>query len=413
MLDVAIIGGGLCGLALAHSLQARYLDWALFDARDRLGGRVLTRQAANGAALDLGPGWYWPAHQPSMSRLVEDLGLASFAQADEGRVLHLTDPQASPRTVAVGWQADGQLGPLPGAGGAADPAAQAEPGAVHGGARRVAGGMAQLILTLARPLPASRLFLGWRLHALEDRGDHVRLHLLQGEGSGLPTFTHVIQARRVVLALPPRLAQASLVFSPGLPGELETALRATPTWMACAAKAALASAQAPWRGQPHGGNAWVSHRQAVLAEVADASQPLPGGGWAPALAGFFALDAAQRRQFAASLALLVRNQFSQLFGPALDDPDTTELHLHDWAQDPFTATATDLVEDAAVGRPRTDYGHPLLLQPHWGSRLLFGGSETARLGGGYLEGALSAAARLKRQVLAPPPGAAATPATGA
>jgi monoamine oxidase len=53
MLDVAIIGGGLCGLALAHSLQARYLDWTLFDARDRLGGRVLTRQAGNGAALDL------------------------------------------------------------------------------------------------------------------------------------------------------------------------------------------------------------------------------------------------------------------------------------------------------------------------------------------------------------------------
>jgi monoamine oxidase len=31
MLDVAIVGGGVCGLALAHSLQARRLDWALFE----------------------------------------------------------------------------------------------------------------------------------------------------------------------------------------------------------------------------------------------------------------------------------------------------------------------------------------------------------------------------------------------
>ncbi|MEP7297329.1 MAG: NAD(P)-binding protein [Burkholderiales bacterium] len=58
MLDVAIVGGGLCGVALAHSLQARHLAWTLFEARDRLGGRVLTRSATNGVPLDLGPTWY-------------------------------------------------------------------------------------------------------------------------------------------------------------------------------------------------------------------------------------------------------------------------------------------------------------------------------------------------------------------
>jgi monoamine oxidase len=44
----------------------------------------------------------------------------------------------------------------------------------------------------------------------------------------------------------------------------------------------------------------------------------------------------------------------------------------------------------------------LLAQPHWQGRLHFGGSETARQGGGYLEGALSAAARLRRELLATP-----------
>ena len=83
MLDVAIVGGGLCGLALAHSLQARRTGWALFEARPRLGGRVLTARGANGLPLDLGPTWYWPATQPSLTRLVADLGLASLAQPDD------------------------------------------------------------------------------------------------------------------------------------------------------------------------------------------------------------------------------------------------------------------------------------------------------------------------------------------
>ena len=70
MLDVAVIGGGLSALALAHSLQARRLDWALFEARERLGGRVLTVASPRGLPLDLGATWYWPATQPSITRLV-------------------------------------------------------------------------------------------------------------------------------------------------------------------------------------------------------------------------------------------------------------------------------------------------------------------------------------------------------
>ena len=67
MLDVAIVGGGLCGLALAHSLQARGSDWRLFEARSRLGGRVLTAEDVDGTPVDLGATWYWPATQPAIN----------------------------------------------------------------------------------------------------------------------------------------------------------------------------------------------------------------------------------------------------------------------------------------------------------------------------------------------------------
>jgi monoamine oxidase len=50
MLETAIVGGGLCGLALARSLSRRAKAFALFDARSRFGGRILSRTDANSVA---------------------------------------------------------------------------------------------------------------------------------------------------------------------------------------------------------------------------------------------------------------------------------------------------------------------------------------------------------------------------
>ncbi|MGB2941593.1 MAG: FAD-dependent oxidoreductase [Candidatus Macondimonas sp.] len=57
LIDTLIIGGGLSGLALAAQLAAQGRDFLLVEARDRLGGRILTRR--EGAAhYDLGPTWF-------------------------------------------------------------------------------------------------------------------------------------------------------------------------------------------------------------------------------------------------------------------------------------------------------------------------------------------------------------------
>lgn len=83
MLDTAIIGGGLCGLVLARSLQQQGQNFALFEARERLGGRIHSVPGADGGmALDLGPTWYWPHTQPRMTQLIATLGLSTFPQHD-------------------------------------------------------------------------------------------------------------------------------------------------------------------------------------------------------------------------------------------------------------------------------------------------------------------------------------------
>src|SRR3990167_9827209 len=95
--DVAIVGAGLCGLALARQLIARGLDVQVIEARERLGGRVLTAHCqATGQALDLGPTWFWPDTDPRITALLTQLGLGSQPQHDPGDALWLTDPHREP-----------------------------------------------------------------------------------------------------------------------------------------------------------------------------------------------------------------------------------------------------------------------------------------------------------------------------
>ncbi|GLU32182.1 FAD-dependent oxidoreductase [Trinickia caryophylli] len=360
VVDVAIVGAGLCGLALARTLAARGVPFALVDARERLGGRMLSRRCeTSGQMLDLGPTWFWPDTEPRIAALVAELGLSSVAQHDPGDALWLTDPNREPER-------------------------RDEPGGVHAGARRIAGGIAHLVDALAAGLPADCVMLGSALRVVRDRGAWIELRFDAAAGS------RVLRARKIVLALPPRLVRERLVFDPPLPDGLAGALEATPTWMAAEAKALTTYATPFWRTAGHSGNAFVRHPQAALGEVFDASDPDMSAG---ALGGFVALDAAQRVQFAKGMTLLVESQLAQLYGR--DAQDGT-LHLFDWAAEPWTCSDADWAERGAA--PQAD---PALRRTWWSGRLHFGGSETAAHGAGHMEGALEAAARIAR-LLAPP-----------
>jgi len=360
MLEVAI-GGGLCGLALANSLHGQGRTFALFEARPRLGGRILsTACAASGMHVDLGPAWYWPETQPQISWLVAELGIASFAQHDTGEVLRLTDPDKAPDSVEIE--------------------------AVHGGARRLESGMSTLVEALAQALPDSVLHRNHELTTVLDRGDHVELHFRCGE------ITTAIKAQRMVLAAPPRVLEEHIRFAPPLNGEVREAMRATRTWMADQAKVVIGYEWAFWREAGHSGNAFVNHGQAVVGEIFDACD---ASGTKAALGGFIALTPALRDSFRDGLPLLMSNQMMQVFGTKLEHG---EQHYQDWAAEPHTCSTLD--RTPPDGHP--EYGNPILRKAPWGGRLRIGGAETAAYAGGYMEGALESAARIGRELAREP-----------
>jgi monoamine oxidase len=355
MIDTAIVGGGLCGLALARRLVDRGRAVALFEARDRLGGRILSGTPDRaGMRPDLGPSWFWPDTQPRITRLVADLGLRDFPQHDEGAVLRLRDPDKRPEAVTQ------------------DP--------VHGGARRISGGSIALIETLGAGL-SEHIRLGHVLESVTDLGDHVALVFRQGAARV------TVLARHVVLAMPPRLVAEQVRFEPALGEAVVDALRGTGTWMAGRAKAVVHYGSPAWRMAGNSGNAFVSHDQAVLDEIFDACDEVAASA---ALGGFVALSPDQRQSFAAGLPLLIGNQIGQVFGHDLDEG---ALSYQDWAEEQFTCSKLDR---QAWQNGHSGLSNPLLRRDFWAGRLLFGGSETAAHGAGYLEGALESADRVAR-----------------
>jgi monoamine oxidase len=360
MLDVAIVGGGLSGLALAKNLHRRARGFAIFEARNRLGGRILTVAGQHGGGVDLGAAWFWPETQPLVTQLIKELGLDDFPQPDEGTILHLQDADKK--------------------------ATRIEGKRVYDGAKRLHGGTRGLIDGLAKQLPTESIFLQHELTRLQDCGDHIALAFNAGEQ------LFEITARHVVLAMPPRLVREHIEFAPRLDEPTEQALLGAETWMAAQAKVVLEYRDAFWLGQGLSGSAFVTHDQAIIGEIYDASDSSVN---LCALGGFLALGPELRETFSAGLPMLLSSQVSNVFGK---DEECLRMHYQDWAAEAHTCSAADRI--AQKSDHSGDSGNPMLRRSFWDKKLYFGGSETAAHGAGYLEGALDAARRIDRALVA-------------
>ncbi|MEI4195877.1 flavin monoamine oxidase family protein [Roseovarius sp. E0-M6] len=221
--------------------------------------------------------------------------------------------------------------------------------ATMGGALRIEGGLTRVTDALAEQL-----------------GDNLRLnHPVRGvaedaAGVTLSGDNFEMRAARVVFALPPRLTAGFGVAVPDVP-----------TWMAGHAKL-VATYNAPfWRDSGLNGDA-ISHR-GPLAEIHDAS---PADARSGALFGFAHPGATRNPEFRdAAIAQLAR-----LFGPVAATPN--DVFVKDWSDDVATATQADRTPPA---------GHPAYSAIPPTARVIFAGSETSPVDGGFLEGALAAA----------------------
>ena len=80
--QVVVVGGGIAGLNAARLLAEKY-SVTVLEARERVGGRLLNHQFANGDTVDIGGQWVGPG-QDRMYRLIETLGAKTWPLYDQG-----------------------------------------------------------------------------------------------------------------------------------------------------------------------------------------------------------------------------------------------------------------------------------------------------------------------------------------
>ena len=87
--DYCVVGAGFAGLAAARRLRERGKSVALVEARDRVGGRVWNRTAADGTVVSVGGTWLGQ-RQDRTFELCREFGLEVYPQYDQGdTVMHL------------------------------------------------------------------------------------------------------------------------------------------------------------------------------------------------------------------------------------------------------------------------------------------------------------------------------------
>ena len=345
--DLIIIGAGLTGLTLAYLLRDQNLKISILEARQRVGGRILTAYQEESAPLEMGATWLGSKHT-QLNALLRELGIETFEQV-LGKTAIYEPISTSPH----------QLVTLP---------PNNEP------SYRIKGGTSTLIQQLNSRIQSNQIHLNQIVDSIRLVQDQL---LVQ-------TRDQLFQAPLVVSTLPPHLLATRIDISPALPTDLIQLMKQTHTWMGESIKVGLRFATPFWRKNDSSGtifsNVGPIPEMYDHADFEDEFYALKGF-----LNGaYFSMDKADRLN-------LILMQLRKYYGKEVEQYLDYEEAV--WRKESFTYAPYE-----GHILPHQNNGHSSYQVPYLAGKLFIAGAETATQFPGYMEGAVRSALSVYQQI---------------
>jgi len=405
--EVLVIGAGVAGLAAARTLMAARVNVQVIEARDRIGGRVVTDATTFGFPVDFGAQWLDAARTNPAVAILRELNLRPIADRDR-QALYVGGREAPPEEYAryekIAGEASQKLGealkkaPDVAVGRVLVPQdllerlAYAMVGPLESGVEldtlsardffrqpepnpeiTVAEGLGTAVARWGAKVPVT---LGSRVVRIDSTGPQVLV----------VTTTGQFMARTAIVTVPTGvLATGQFGFAPQLSPARREAIAQLP--MAAYNKIVVSFGQRVLDAPANRAVLGMTRREQVFDAVVrpqnrDAAMVFVGGTVARQIEE-------EGGGAAASFAL---SALAEIYGDKIRS-QVVRSHATRWIRDPFARGAWSMATPGNVDK-RT-----VLAQPHH-DRVFFAGEATDLVGGGRVGGAFASGVRAAQEAMA-------------
>lgn len=345
--NILIVGAGLTGLTLAYYLKQLNVSATIVEARDRIGGRIYTKQNTNQAPIELGATWFVKEHSEFL-KLIESLELNLFEQHYGKTAIYEPNKTNPPQLV--------KLPPN------------------NSASYRLKNGSDAIIQALANSLNSEQIITNCPIKKIQKHDGYI----------SAISDNYEFECQKIVSTLPPFLLLKTIVIEPALPSELIELMYNTHTWMYNSIKVGFTFKEAFWKGDQTSGT--IYSNASPLQEFYDHSS---ADGHLNALVGFmnnaFYDYTKEERQ---ELAL---KQLQSYYGnQVLEFLSYEELV---WSDETYTTS-----KYPKFIMPQQNNGHPLYQKSFLDNQFFIAGTETSTYAPGKMEGAVRSAQHIFKQL---------------
>ena len=347
MEDVIIIGAGLSGLSTAYQLKKAGINFKILEAQSRLGGRIETIYGKQDTPMEMGATWFGEEHL-NLIQLLSELNIGYFEQHTEGISLFETMSFEPPQQYFV--PANSQS------------------------AHRIKGGTFSIIDALYQRIGKENIILNTEVNGIIEEDNKIKI---------VDSLGNIYFSKQLIIALPPKVANDMIKFTPNLPEGINQIMKKTQTWMSGSVKFSVEYKKVFWKDNGFSGS--IFSQSGLATEMYDHSNY---ENTKFSLKGF--LNGSAYHYTHAERKEKVITQLKHYYGAEVEKFESYNDKIWD---NKYIQPKEDIFLP-----PHFNNGHAVYEDSYMNGNLFFTGTETSNTFSGYMEGAIISSNSVSKRV---------------